>query len=338
MLRASVGEFSWHDANSGLEAVMVVDDTTLGPPVGGTRTKSYATFAAARADAQALARAMTLKCALAGLNAGGMKIVVRAPPNLRGDARRRVFDALGRQIAALSFPLHTAGDFGTNAADLQAMARHAPSVHLGGDLLVAATARGLLRCVEVCAGRRGARMDALSVAVQGCGAIGASVAAALVHAGARVTVADIDRARAEILRDAFGCRIAEPHEVLELDVDVVAPCAVGGVIDHHAVPRLNAWAIVGAANNVIAHRSVAAALRDRAIVFVPDVIASAGAVIDGVGALVMGIEDRNPWIDRLAIVLEQTLDYADREGVTTLEAAEHIASQRLGTVKRLLLS
>jgi leucine dehydrogenase len=322
-------ELIWRDARIGLEAVLVVDDTTLGPAVGGTRTKIYGSLEHARSDARRLARAMTLKCALAGLDAGGCKLVVRRPPEAH---RQAVFAELGRRIDALGGEIHTAGDFGTTAVDLENMANETEWVHLDGSALAASTARGLVRCVQTWAARGALDIAKLSVAVQGCGAIGAAVATALVQVGARVTVADLDPAKAARV---VGARVVDPDDVLTEAVDVLAPCAIGGVIDTAGVANLRARAIIGAANNILSDAGAAQALHERGVLFVPDIVASAGAVVDGVGAVIMGLDDRSELIDRLGVVAANIIDRAKHDGITTVAAAELIAATRLGRMLRL---
>jgi leucine dehydrogenase len=317
----------WSDPESGLRAVAVIDDLRLGPAAGGIRTRGYPSVAAAVHDAAALARAMTLKCALGGINAGGAKIVVLDHGGLD---RPRAFVRLGGFIEELAGLIRTAGDLGTTAADLAAAASRTRYVHCDEGDLSASLARGLLRCVEACVQHRGHRGQ-LSVAIQGAGQIGAAVARALHAAGVRVAVADVDRARAERLVDALGdgARVVGADAVLAAEVDVVAPCAVGGVLDAATIESLRAWAVVPGANNVLSSPALARRMRERKILFVPDVVSSAGAVIEGVGRTVMGLADRTPLIDRLGELSTTILRHAAEAGCTPLDIAVSIAHERL---------
>ncbi len=320
----------WTDDASGLDAVLVLDDLTLGPAAGGVRTRAYASADAALADAAALARAMTIKCALAGLAAGGGKCVVRAHTGLD---RVAAFARLGEHVAALGGSFRTAGDLGTTAADLAAMASRCAYVHADEGNLAASVARGLLRCVEALAPERGGTSVAgLHVAVQGAGAIGAAVARALVAAGARVVIADVIEARARAVADELGARVVTAAEILAADVDVLAPCAVGAVIDEATAPAVRAWAVCGAANNVVASAAAERALIAAGRLLVPDVIASAGAVIEGVGRTVMGLAApaRLALIDRLGQTARQMLDVSRATGVLPGEAAAALAWTRIG--------
>lgn len=325
------------DAASGLDAVLVLDDRTLGPAAGGVRTRAYASGAAALADAGALARAMTIKCAVAGLDAGGGKCVVRDHPGL---ARAAAFARLGEAIEALGGAFRTAGDLGTTAADLAAIAARCRYVHADEADLAAAVARGLVGCVRACVADRdgggGASLAGLRVAVQGAGAIGATVARALVAAGADVRIADVDGARARAVADATGAAVIAPDAVLAADVDVVAPCAVGGVLDEPAVDALRAWAVCGAANNVVASPAAAARLVARGVRHVPDVVASAGAVIDGIGATVMGLDAaaRGALIDRLGDTARRVLDEARARRAPADEIVAELAWARIGRRRR----
>jgi leucine dehydrogenase len=313
----------WRDEASGLEAICAIDSVALGPAAGGVRTRAYPSVDDALADAAALARAMTIKCALAGLDAGGGKCVVLDHPRLD---RARAFAVLGERVAELGGMFRTAGDLGTTAADLAVMAARCPWVHTDEGSLAGAVARGLLRCIEACAEVRGARVPELHVAVQGAGAIGGAVVRALVGVGARVTVADVDLARARALADETGASLISAAGVLGAKCDVVSPCAIGGVVDVDVARAMRAWAVCGAANNVLDGPAAEDALVERGILFVPDVIASAGAVIEGIGRTVMGLTDRTPLIDALGATARRVLDEQGRPS----EICIRLAKDRLG--------
>lgn len=316
----------WSDPPSGLRAVLVIDSLTLGPAAGGVRTRAYDTVEAAIEDAARLARAMTIKCALGGLAAGGAKAVVLDHPGLD---RARAFAVLGERIQELGGLFRTAGDLGTTAADLAAMASSCAYVHTDESGLADAVARGLLGCVAACAAVRLVPVAGLRVAVQGAGAIGAAVARALAAAGAEVLLADLDRARAEEVAGAIGAEVIAPAEILTAEVDIVSPCAVGGVLDEAAIASLRAWAVCGAANNILAEPRLASMLHARGILLVPDVVASAGAVVDGIGASVMGLTDRSSMVDALGHMAARLLAESVRGGRTTVELAEEWARDRL---------
>lgn len=320
----------WRDPPSGLSAALVLDDLTLGPAAGGVRTRAYPGLDAAIAEASALARAMTRKCALAGLAAGGAKAVVLDHPGLD---RPAAFRALGRLVGELGGIFRTAGDLGTTSADLAAMAETCPYVHPEERGLAEAVARGLVGCARACARARGRDLAGLAVAVQGCGSIGAAVARALHAEGAALIVADLDPRRAEQVSRETGATITDPQAILRAPVDLLAPCALGGVLTADVARTLPAWAVCGAANNILAAPDVAELLRARGILHVPDVVASAGAVVEGIGRTVMGLADRRPLIDALGRTAAELLAESAATGLTTEALAERRALARLAAAR-----
>ncbi|MCG8422676.1 MAG: 3-hydroxyacyl-CoA dehydrogenase NAD-binding domain-containing protein [Proteobacteria bacterium] len=317
----------WSDPPSGLRAVLVVDDWTLGRAAGGTRTRAYPSLAAAVDDAAHLARAMTLKCSLGGVDAGGAKVVVLDHPGLD---RAAAFARLGQLIGELGGRFVTSGDLGTNVRDLEIMAEHCDHIHIGESDLSEATARGLLRCIEAVAERAGkAGLAGLRVAVQGCGAIGSAVAKKLAQSGVEVLVADIDRDRAEALAADISARHVAADDILVADVDIVSPCAIGGVVTAGVVDRLRAWAVCGAANNIVADAGAEQRMQTRGILHVPDIIASAGAVVEGAGDVIMGLADRGHLIDRLGDTAGEILDESQRTGRPTGQLAQERAWARI---------
>jgi len=312
----------WGDRDTGLRALCVIDDVTRGPAAGGVRLQPYPSFLDALRDASLLARAMTQKCALAGLDAGGGKIVVIEHAGLK---RRAAFDVLGQRLADLGGRFYAGGDLGTKAADLEAMAAHSRFVHQDLVGACAGVARGVLRCVEAAAEVRGRQVAGLRIAIQGCGSVGAAVAAALAQAGAHVHVADVDQTRAENVARSVGATVLPADEVLFADVDVVSPCAVGGVLTTARVERVRAWGIVGGANNVLSSPTVADLLHRRGILYVPDVVSSAGGVAEGIGADVMGLADRLPLIDRLGPLARSILTESRERDVSSVVVADERA-------------
>jgi len=318
------------DAASGLRAIIAIDDLTLGPGAGGVRTRPYATVPAALADAARLSRAMTMKCSLGGLDAGGAKAVIL---DHRGLDRERAFTILGQRIEELGGLFRTAGDLGTTAEDLAVMAKQTEYVHTDEVDLSAAVARGLLRCVEACAERRGVEVPGLRIAVQGIGAIGAAVARTLSDVGAELIIADLDHEKTMTLAALIGARAVPSDAILTEKVDVVCPCAVGGVLTTESVAALDAWAVVPGANNTLADSEAGDLLHSRGILFVPDVISSAGAVVDGIGKTVMGISDRTHLIDRLGKTAQVVLAQSDTQGRPTSAVARAIALERIAAAK-----
>lgn len=315
------------DPATGLRGFIAIDDTTLGPAAGGVRTFRYPSAQDALADALRLARAMTLKCSLAGLNAGGGKAVLLLHDEMQREA---AFVRMGEIVEELGGLFRTAGDVGTTEADLFAMARSSRYVHTDERNLAAAVGRGILRCIEACAAVHGVPSEGLVVAIQGAGSIGASTARALSHAKMRIVIADIDRDRAErVAAEIPEARVVDPEKILLEKVDVLAPCALGGVITEEVARSMSAWALCGGANNALSSADVAHVLAERGVLHVPDPIASAGAVIDGIGRSVMNLSDPTPLIDRLGDTAREVLEEAKSSGKTPMDVAFARARERI---------
>ncbi len=293
---------------------------------------AYPSLEAALEDVRDLARAMTLKCALNQLSAGGGKIVVLDHPGLDRD---KAFAALGTHIEILGGILRTAGDYGTTPQDLRAMARTTRYVIADEARLTRAAGYGVRRCLEAAQRHRGrpARLDGVRIAVQGCGAIGAAVARILADDGAVLFVSDLDPRRAESVESVTGATVLDPSELVDAEVDVLVPCAHGRWLDLEAADRLRASVVCGPANRVLTGPDVARRLADRGIVHVPDLLASAGAVIEGVGRTVMGLPDRTGLIDRLGDTTAAVLAEAAEQRTTPSEVAEALALRRLAAAE-----
>ncbi|MGF1465049.1 MAG: Glu/Leu/Phe/Val dehydrogenase dimerization domain-containing protein [Sandaracinaceae bacterium] len=315
------------DEPSRLRAFIVLDSVVLGPAAGGVRTRRYASQREAVEDACRLARAMTLKCSLAGLDAGGAKAVVLDHPELD---RAAAFEEIGRRVEALRGQFRTAGDYGTTDEDLAAMSRHTRYVHTDTGNLSGAVARGVLCCLQAAVDRKGRPgLSELTAAVQGCGDIGGAVARALVEAGAVVRVADLVPARAEAVAAEVGATVVDPKRLLFEDVDLLVPCAGSGVLTTAVASEVRAWVVCGGANRITVDDSVDRVLFDRGILHVPDLLSSAGAVIEGVGRTVMGLDDRRPLIDALGNTARLILEDAEREGTPPVEHARRRARARI---------
>lgn len=314
------------DPASGLRAMIVLDNMALGPAMGGIRTQAYPSFTDALRDAHRLASAMTLKCAIAGLPAGGGKTVIMAHPGLD---RPAAFERLGEIIEDMGGRYRAAGDLGTTASDLAHAARKTRYVNTTGTLLGDLTATTVLNCMRAAAVHRGHEtLSGLRVAVQGCGLIGTGVAHGLAREGATVFVADADPARAFALAADIGGSTLPAESVLTAPVDIVSPCAVGGVMTDALVPKIQAWMICGGANNQLADKQVASTLAARSIVFVPDFLASSGAVIYGACQLMVD-PDPAPFLAAVGDTTTRILARAAADGLTTVAVAEQIARERI---------
>lgn len=312
----------------GLEAVIVLDSTALGPAAGGVRTARYASLADATAEACALARSMTLKCSLAGLDAGGGKAVIVEQESWD---RGAVFRRFGEIVQELRGEFRTAGDLGTTQEDLLAMATSCEYVHTEERGLGDAVALGLQACMEVLGQIKERELSSLKVAVQGCGAIGSALARQLHDRVAELYVADVDQKRAAEVADQCGAATLAPEAIIAADVDLLSPCAMGGAIRQDNAKSIRAWGLCGGANLIVADPATQSMLHDQGLLVVPDLIASSGAVIDGIGDTVMGLnaEERRALILALGDTAREVLAHSRKEQVPTQRAAESLALARL---------
>lgn len=314
------------DDDTGLRALIAIDSVTLGPALGGIRTQRYPSTDAALKDVTTLAAAMTRKCAIAGLDAGGGKTVVVDHP---GMDRERAFRRLGAYIEELRGLYRCAGDLGTTHLDLLRVAEATQYCNVSGEALGDATGTTIVNGIRACAAERGIHdLSRLSIAVQGCGLIGAGVAHAMAAHGARVLVADVDTARAKALADEIGGRVVPPEDVLVQPVDIISPCAIGGVLTPVCAEEITAWAICGGANNQLSGPEVADRLAARGIGYVPDFLASSGAVISGACVSVMHT-DPAPLLAAVEETARAVLRAAAVEGCSTLTVAERMARERI---------
>jgi len=277
----------FRDPVTGLTGAVAIHSTALGPSMGGLRIRRYADVEAAAVDALRLARAMTLKNAAAGLRLGGGKAVLVDDGRWEDrDARLRAFADV---VERLGGRYVTAEDVGTSPGDMDLIATRtrwvvgrSPENGGGGDPSPA-TARTVFGAIDaaVRAQLGAASLDGVHVGVLGAGKVGAALAAQLVAAGARVTVADVDRARAERCAAAAPARV----EAVAVDgfltraLDVLAPCAMGELIAAGDVSGLRCRVVAGAANNPLVDRDAAVALDAAGILYVPDFVANCGGIV-----------------------------------------------------------
>jgi leucine dehydrogenase len=315
----------WADPASGLRAIVAIHRVRNGRAVGGCRARAYASEDEALADVLRLSRGMTYKTALAGLPYGGAKAVILGRPTRDG------LRAFGRAVDSLGGTYVTAEDVGIGQADLAVMKEATPWV-LGADDVggVAApfTALGVFHAMRGALRHRGMELPGLTVAVQGAGAVGSRLCGLLRDAGARLVVADVDAAAAAAVT---GAEVVDPRVIHAVDADVLAPCALGGTLTERTIPEIRARIVAGAANNQLATPEDDARLAARGITYVPDFLASAGGVTNGVSEL-DGYDraDVEARIERIAATAEAVLAEAARRGIPSGAAAESLAMEMAG--------
>ncbi|WP_203338216.1 Glu/Leu/Phe/Val family dehydrogenase [Nocardioides limicola] len=269
------------DEATGLRAIIAIHDTTLGPALGGTRFYPYGSEREALADVLRLSEGMTSKAAAAGLELGGGKaVIIGDPATLKTPDLMRAY---GRFVDSLSGRYFTAADVGTTAGDLDHVGESTEYVvgsNRGSGDSGFSTAYGVFCSMRAAAEHLwgAAGLAGRHVGVEGVGKVGSHLVELLLDAGAQVTVADPSATSIDRLRQAHP-GVAVRSSVLDADVDVYAPCALGATLTPATVPQLKAALVCGAANNQLLDSSVATLLRERGITWVPDFVANAGGLI-----------------------------------------------------------
>src|SRR6185437_15032553 len=240
------------DAASGYRGIIAIHSTVLGPALGGTRFWKYASDSDAIVDALRLARGMTYKNAVAGLNLGGGKSVIIGD-NKTLD-REMIFRAHGRFVESLGGRYITAEDVGTSTRDMDYVkmetAHVAGLAGKSGDPSPV-TAHGVFRAVQASANRMWGSdsLEGKTVAIQGAGSVGTYLAKELHEAGAKLIVSDIDSAKAARVAQMTGAKIVEGDAIFIAAADIFSPCALGGILNDTTIPKLKVEIVAGGANN-----------------------------------------------------------------------------------------
>lgn len=332
------------DRASGLRAIIAISSTALGPALGGTRFYPYPAESAALDDVLALSTAMAYKAALAGLDLGGGKAVIIGDPDR--DKTEALLRAYGRFVQSLGGRYITACDVGTYSPDMDVIARECSHVtgrtveHGGAGDSSVLTAYGVFRGMQACAERvwgapslRGRR-----VGVAGVGKVGSRLVDHLLEDGAEVVVSDVSESAVERVRATHPEVevVADTSTLVRSDIDVYAPCAMGGALDDATVAGLRAKVVCGGANNQLAHAGTQKLLADRGILYAPDYCVNAGGLIQ-VADEIEGFDFARAKL-RTSRIFETTanvFDLAERDGVPPAVAADRLALQRINDVSRV---
>jgi leucine dehydrogenase len=291
-----------HDASTGLKAIISIHSTALGPAAGGTRLWSYANDDEALHDVLRLSQGMSYKNAMAGLKFGGGKaVLLRTPDFVATDA---LFERYGEFIDQFNGDYVTAEDVGMSVDIMEKVARRTKYVaglsrqegRAGGDPSPK-TSFGIFRGIEAAVRFKlgSDTVAGLRVAVQGVGHVGYYLCRYLHEAGAELVVADIDPERVSRVMDEFGASGVALDDILAQDVDVVAPCALGAVINEQSIPRLNTTIIAGGANNQLETSDDGRRLHEAGILYAPDYVINGGGIINVASEYYGDASDEEVW-------------------------------------------
>ena len=324
----------FHDDATGLQAIIAIHSTALGPAAGGCRRWIYTSDADALTDALRLSRGMTYKNAVAGLKFGGGKAVILGNEN--APKSPELFGAFGRAVNSLGGRYITAEDVGCSVDDMRFVREQTEFVsglpqsgsNAGGDPSPW-TAIGCLQGIEAAVQSRLGKdsLEGVRVAVQGVGHVGLHLCRLLHEAGAELYVSDVNRDNLRATSAELPVTIVSPKELLYADVDVLAPCALGNILTSATIPKIRAKVIAGAANNQLSTVEDGARLAERDILYAPDYVINAGGIIS-VAREYYGSSSEDEVradVSRIRERLQAIFDEAKSSGRPTNELADELA-------------
>lgn len=330
------------DEAAKLKTIIAIHSTRLGPALGGCRIQPYATEEEALTDVLRLAESMTWKAAAAGLDLGGGKAVIIADP--ARDKDEALLRAFARVIESLGGRYITSVDVGSSVDDLDEMRREtkhvvgvSPAYGGSGDPSPI-TAHGVATSVRSCVYHvfHDTSLEGRRIAIQGAGKVGYHLAGLLAHEGADVVVADPDVDHLGHVARDFGVETASPDAILETECDVLAPCALGGVINEETIPRLKCRIVCGSANNQLGTLEDADALSRADILYAPDFIVNSGGLISVADEMIGWHHDRvMARVDKIGRALLDVFHLAQVENVSTAQAAVEFAKRRMQQLSSL---
>ncbi len=328
---------------AGLTAIIAIHDTTLGPAIGGCRMAPYPSEEEAVAEALRMSRGMTYKAACAGLDLGGGAAVILGDPAVdKGEVTMRAF---GQFIDSLDGRFIASTDIGTDPEDMDLINLETDHVcgvgsHYGGSGDPSPVcAWGVLYGMKAVSARLwdDESLAGRSVAIQGSGKVGYQLARYLYDEGAELVVADLDRTAADRVKREFGATVVDADEIYEQEVDVFAPCALGGALRSDTIERLRCKAIVGSANNQLQdEQRDAALLRQREILYAPDFVVNAGGLVSVYTEIHAAPREKALRdAEGIARMVGHIFELAESDGITTLDAACQLAQKRIREIGAL---
>jgi leucine dehydrogenase len=326
----------------GLKAIIAVHSTILGPGLGGVRMWPYKSTEEALTDVLRLSRGMTYKAAAAGLNLGGGKAVIIGDP--KKDKSEVLMRSFGRYVDSLGGLYITAEDVGTDVDDMETIRTETnwvtgiSPIQGGSGDPSSVTAYGVLQGMKAAAHWQfgDASLSGRTVALQGLGSVGFHLAEYLKDEGAKIYGADVD---AERLSRAghLGVEIVPTSEILTVECDILAPCALGAVLNPETIPQLRCKIVAGAANNQLADEERdGKALHDRGILYGPDFVLNAGGLINVYNELTGYHRESALRMTRgIYANTMKIFELSRSEGIPPVSAAHRVAEQRIATVEKL---
>ncbi len=331
-----------HDKDCGLKAIIAVHNTTLGPALGGTRMWPYKSEEDALIDVLRLSRGMTYKASAAGLNLGGGKAVIIGDP--KKDKSEAMFRTFGAFVNSLNGKYITAEDVGTTVHDMAYVFMETPyvtgiPVSFGGSGDPSPfTAHGTLMGIKASVKHKlnSDSLKGVRVAVQGLGNVGYHLVEYLVKEGALVSVADIDKEKVKKVCERFNLTAVDPETVIISECDVLAPCALGAVINDTTIGKLKCKIVAGGANNQLAEHRHGDQLMELGILYAPDYVINAGGLMN-VFVELEGYSRERAFEKTTQVYdnLMQVFNISKAENIATYRAADRLAEKRIKSIANL---
>ncbi|MCC5669510.1 tryptophan dehydrogenase ScyB [Nostoc sp. CHAB 5784] len=334
--------FFCHDKESDLRAIIAIHDTSLGPAMGATRLWPYASEDDALRDVLRLSRGMTYKAACANIPVGGGKAVIIANPENKTDGLLRTY---GRFVDSLKGRFITGQDVNISPEDVRNIRRQTNYVVGGAEKAggpVVTTALGVFLGIKAAVEFRlpQKKLNQLKIAVQGIGNVGKNLCKYLHEYGVIIFVSDLNREKTEEVKHLYGATVVDPKEIYSLDVDVFAPCALGGVLNSSTIPIIKAPIIAGAANNQLEDEQIhSKLLESKEILYCPDYVINAGGLINVYNEMIGSDEEKTfKQLNNIYDTLLEIFIRAKEQGITTHDAAKYLANERIIRAKNIVTS
>lgn len=329
----------FYDKETGLKGITCIHDTTLGPALGGTRLWNYASEEEAVEDVMRLARGMTYKNSVAGLNIGGGKtVLIGDPDKVKSEAYWRAF---GRYVQSLNGRYITAEDVNTTPEDMDYIAMETDYIvgleKTSGDPSPF-TALGVYHGMRAaCLEKFGSNeLKDKTVLVQGVGSVGYHLVKLLVEDGAKVFISDIKKDKLDRVSSEFPVKIIPVDEIFNDAFDIFAPCALGAVVNDETISKLKFKIICGSANNVLKEEYHGVELEKAGILYAPDYVVNAGGVIN-VYQEMLGYdpEEAKRKVGRIYNKVLDIFKIAKEKQITPAQAANHLAEERIRVIRNV---
>ncbi len=323
----------FEEKKTGLRTIIAIHHLINGISGGGCRFYSYRSTDDALTDVLRLSRAMTYKFALAGIAMGGAKSVIIG--NSKADKTEALLESFGSMVESLGGQYVTAGDVGTNEEDMlivQRKTRFVTGVKGQAGDTSRLTGYGVYQSIRAAVKYKtgSESLKGLRVAVQGAGGVGLHLVRHLLSEGAQVVIADLDAPALAQARKLGVQKTVAPESILFQEADVLAPCALGSILNEKTIPNIKAPIIVGGANNQLAKKEFASLLQEKDILLVPDFIANAGGAIQATGHMEGKTEDAIlAHVNSIYKTTMQVLEKSRLENITPLEAAYRLGEEKL---------